>query len=214
MMSAKVMSAKVMFAKWALGGLSILAGLAIGYAIITLVASSIGQMPGNPAWTYVLVLLGCLGLAGALGAGRAWVPMGGRGAWAGLTGLAIGAVTGFYYAGAWTGKDSQWAIAGAVVGGGLLGAIAIVGQVARVPQRVRWAIAVCLSLALAFSAYGFGFWVGTVAIALLSVGHWGEGAAIALLSLSYLWLTWRFLWQLVHHLRSPASPIDRSARYR
>lgn len=158
--------------------------LLVGHAISHLVASSLGQTPSDKSWNYVIALLVSLGIGGA-GAGvqsRSTV-------WNQLllliSGVATGAVTGFYYSGLAAGKNPQVAVGGAIAGG-----LLAVLLTWRWPSVV-WTIALRFSGATA--AYGWFFLVGATALGFLNTHHWFAGLMLSSLSLLYLWLTGRSL---------------------
>ncbi len=158
--------------------------LLVGHAISHLVSSSLGQTPADKAWNYVMALLISLGIGGACAA----VPP--RSALRNpillrLSGIATGAITGFYYSGLAAGKNPQIAVAGAIAGGLLVLLLtwcwpSVVGTIA-------------LRLSGAIAAYGWFFWVGATALGCLNTGHWFLGLLLSGLAFLYLWFTARSL---------------------
>lgn len=163
---------------------AISAFLLVGHAISHLVSSSLGQTPADKAWNYVIALLISLGIGGACAGVQSRSP-----SWNKLllfiSGAATGAVTGFYYGGLAAGKNPQIAVAGAVIGG------LLVGLLTWQWRSPIWTIALRLSGAIA--AYGCFFLVGTTALACLNTGHGFVGIVLCSLALLYLWLTGRSL---------------------
>ncbi len=170
--------------RWAAILIAILLFLLVGHAISHLVSSSLGQTPADKAWNYVMALLISLGIGGACAAvppgsaprNRILLP---------LSGVATGAITGFYYSGLAAGKNPQIAIVGAIAGG-----LLVVLLTWRWPSVVG---TIALRLSGAIAAYGWFFWVGATALGCLNTGHWFWGWLLSGLSLLYLWFTARSL---------------------
>lgn len=124
---------------------------------------ALGQTPGDPAWSYSIALLVTWGISGAGSAVRAmWSSKMGSISQI-VSAVASGAFLGFFYAGVATGKNSQAAIGGAIVGG-ILALVAMV----RFQRRLMWGMAV--AMAGAFHGYGFALLIGTKAIDRLCAG--------------------------------------------
>lgn len=174
--------------------------LLLADAVTRLMFGALGRTPAENGWLFVLVLYGSLAIAG-LGTlppppsgwffGRTTSKTSpkwrfGHRLWLGLVGLWFGALPGFCYGGVWTGNDSRWAIAGAVVGG-------MVALVASLTTRgpARWTAFFLMSL---IAAYGFAFLMGAWAIAFFAVAELLPGLAMALLTLLYLLLTLQGGW--------------------
>jgi len=163
-------------------GTAIATLLIVGHAISNLVAGSLGQTPSDKAWNYVVALVVSLGLGSGLAELRSrlhhplqqWVTI--------LSHALVGAVVGFYYAGVATNKDPRWAIVGALIGT----AVAVSWA-----WRKSVSSAIGLRLASSLAAYGFSFLVGATALSLLNVGRLIPGGVLSVLSLLYLWLTWK-----------------------
>jgi len=165
--------------------IAIVAFLILGQAVSNLVAGSMGQTPTDRAWNYVVALVITLGVVGGLAGVRSYLkPSFARIADI-LMGALSGAIVGFYYAGIATGKDPRWAISGAVLGGVVLG---VASWRWRSPIRM-----LILNLAGALGAYGFAFLIGMTAFACLNVGYALPGALLGMLTLLYLWFTWKML---------------------
>ncbi|MGG6295860.1 pentapeptide repeat-containing protein [Leptolyngbya sp. AN02str] len=158
----------------------------LAYGASHLVFASLGQTPEQPAWLSVVVLHLFLGMAGAGAASRPllrWHSPLGR--WAmDISGMCSGALTGFFYVGSAANENAQAAIAGAVVGAGVMAAL-----------RVRFAkrMAVVMPAMGAVAAYGFAFLVWTVAIAWLQTERYGWSLLLGTISLIYIWCVVRAL---------------------
>jgi hypothetical protein len=172
--------------------IAIVTFLIVGHGVSNLVFGSLGQTPRDKAWNYVMVLVGVSGLAGVGSLGRwfkqplkQWTEV--------LAGGATGAVIGFFYAGTFTGKNPQWAIVGAVLGGISLGGL-----------QIGWrtpVIEIVLQLSIALTTYGFTFLIGATALMLLNVSDRFRGAwlgTLGTLGILYLCLTWQELINAVH----------------
>lgn len=182
--------------------IAIVTFLIVGHGVSNLVFGSLGQTPTDKAWNYVMVLVGASGLAGIGGLGR-WLKQPLKQWTEVLAGGATGAVTGFFYAGTFTGKNPQWAIAGAVLSGVCLGGL-----------RIRWqgpTTEIMLQLAIALTTYGFTFLVGATALAMLNVGDRISGAGLGTLGLLYLYLTWQELITAVQTCRHAPGTSFRKA---
>ncbi|MBF2025342.1 MAG: hypothetical protein IGS48_01060 [Oscillatoriales cyanobacterium C42_A2020_001] len=161
--------------------LAIATFLLAGHAVSHLIFGSLGQTPSDKAWNYAIALAISLGVGGAAAGVRSRLhPPFNRIATI-LAGAASGAVVGFYYAGVMTGKDPRWAIAGAVLGGLLLGGLGI-------ESKSGW-MEIVIRVAGAIAAYGCAFLIGATALTLLNVGYLPIGFLLSLVSLLYLWLT-------------------------
>lgn len=160
--------------------------LLLADAVSRLVFGALGRTPAENGWSFVLVLYGSLAIAGlgTLPPPHQWGR--GRRLWLGLVGLWFGALPGFCYGGIWTGNDSRWAIAGAVLGG-------MVALIASVTTRgsARWAAFFSISL---ITAYGFAFLMGAWAIAFFAVAELLPGLAMAVSTLLYFLLTLQGGW--------------------
>jgi hypothetical protein len=150
----------------------------MGHIVSQLVISSLGQTMDDRAWQFVVLLYVVLGLAGLSNAlqNRAVLP---RRSLAILAGALPVALVGFFYAGTASDNNPTVAAIGAVVGA----AIGIAGSGRRFYVITTAAGAVC--------AYGFTFWLGSTAIALMTVQRFVWGIPIAILTCCWLWLTWR-----------------------
>jgi uncharacterized membrane protein len=157
--------------------------LLVGQAISHLVSSSLGQTPADQAWNYVIALLVSLGIGGACAAvphrSTTWNPI------LRLSGIATGAITGFYYSGLTAGKNPQMAVVGAIAGG-----LLVILLTWRWPSVIG---TIALRLSGAIAAYGWFFWVGATALDCLNTQHWFLGLLLSGLSLLYLWFTARSL---------------------
>lgn len=165
----------------------------VGHAISNLVFSSLGQTPNDKAWNYVIVLVIFLGLAGGSSGVRSHLQPTLHQMAETLTGATAGAVVGFYYVGMATQKDPRWAIAGAIVGGIILGVLSL-----------KWrtvALRLVINLAGALTAYGFAFLIGATALAWLNVGLTLPGIILGAVFWLYLWFTWNSIQAAVDLVR-------------
>lgn len=174
--------------------ISLLTFLLQGHAVSNLVSGSMGQAPGDKAWNYVIVLGVSLAIAGGFSwsRGGGGIPFMGRAAL--LSSVASGAVAGFFYAGIAMGKQPQWAITGAVLGGLMAGVLGLLWG-----KRTSITLASCMAGAIC--AYGFFFLVGMTGLSFLNIQDWRDGILFMLLSLIYLGLTVRSLAIALHTLR-------------
>ena len=152
------------------------------HAISSLVFSAIGLAPSNPQWRLTLTLGGFLAVAGAAAGLHSVTPIP---RW--LTGLVSGAsslaILCFYGFGQLSGQQSQWAIAGAVIG--LIGGGSWGVWTAGHRGVGRAAIALISSLC----AYGMVFGLASWSLAAINVQHWGLAMVLGLLMALYLWFT-------------------------
>ncbi len=150
-------------------------------AVTRPVFSSLGEPIGGHKWPFIVALLLSLGISGAgSGIKIAIAPQFGIVAFA-LSGIASGALLGFYYVGIATDENPQAAIVGAVVGGLLMMLISF---------RVQGgAVGVAVAVAAAVASYGLAFWLWAVALALLSGQQLVWGIVLSILSLAYVGLT-------------------------
>lgn len=140
---------------------------------------ALGQTPGDPAWFYVIALLVTWGISGAGSGARAMLSLKMGSIAEIISAVASGAFLGFFYAGVATGKNSQAAIGGAVLGG-ILALVAMV----QFRHRLMWGMAV--ATAGAFHGYGFALLVGTQAIDHLCAGLFLGGMVWGCISALYL----------------------------
>lgn len=150
-------------------------------AVTRPVFSSLGEPIGGHKWSFIVALLLSLGISGA-GSGMriAIAPQFGTVAFA-LSGIASGALLGFYYVGIATNENPPAAIVGAVVGGLVMTLISLRCQTS--------AVAVAVALAATVASYGLAFWLWAVALALLSGQQLVWGILLSILSLAYVGLT-------------------------
>jgi Pentapeptide repeats (8 copies) len=171
-------------------GVAIGALLLTGHPVSRLGFSSLGQTPDDRAWGFVVALCISLLLAGGLAGVRFWLKGAARRWCTVVSGIASGALLGFFYAGTiaeWinpkieSSAQAPWAIAGAVVGSVL---VAILGTRMRVPS-----VAIGVSVAGAIAAYGFALFIGATGITFLSVQQWLGGVIFLMLCGVYLGFT-------------------------
>lgn len=177
------------------GAVAIAVMLGFGDAVMRLVYGSLGQTSDERAWSYVLVLCGVLGIAGAVSAARSFMSRKSRlaGLAGHLTASLSAALLGFYYAGSLAGNNPQAATAGAIGGGALLLLISIW---LKMPI-----VTIATTTAGAVAAYGAAFFSGAWAIAFLSTRSGVWGLLLSAVSLLYFWLTVRSLILLARQFR-------------
>ncbi len=146
--------------------------------------SSLGKTPGDPSWSYVIALGVTLGISGLGAAISTWFPN-----WFGtlnrvLSGVASGALVGFYYGGIWADRDPQMAVKGAVIGGVVLGIVQVFGFRQAVIQAAVGSAATVMSYALALL-------LGTWAIAAFAADRGSIGGGCSAVSLFYFICTVR-----------------------
>lgn len=171
----------------------------MGHIVSQLVISSLGQTMDDRAWQFVILLYVVLGLAGLSNAlqNRAARP---RRSLAILAGALPVALLGFFYAGTASDNNPTVAIIGALVGA----AIGIgVGTGRRFYVVTAAAGAVC--------AYAFTFWLGSTAIALLTVQKLLWGIPISILTCCCLWLTWRCCGLILYRIQQTVGTSFRGA---
>jgi hypothetical protein len=162
--------------------------------------SSLGQTPGDRSWSYVIALWVTLGISGLGTAVSTWLLN-----WFGvlnrvLSGIASGALVGFYYGGIWADRDPQMAVKGAILGGVVLGILQVVWFRKATMQAALGSAAMVMSYALALL-------VGGWAIAAFYAEHWLIGVGCAAISLLYFICTLRSLGSIWYVARR-AKPIE------
>jgi Pentapeptide repeats (8 copies) len=132
-------------------------GWVLADALTRLILGAVGQIPGQSAWAFVLLLYAVLigaGLAATLGATQRMQSA------TRLAGVLVGALLGFFYAGTFTQNNPQAALIGMIVGGGGMGLV---------QWRVRWPpMAIATATANALMTYGATFMLSATASATLS----------------------------------------------
>lgn len=160
--------------------LSVIFALVSANGVSRLAFAALGQTPEQSAWSSVVILHLFAGVAGIGAASRVLLGLDSKIGKVGmyLSGLCSGALTGFFYAGNYSGLNVQVAIAGAVAGAVL---VAVLSWFVRKPMVV-------LILAMgAVAAYGFAFLIWTVAIACLNTQRYLSGFGLGALSLGSVW---------------------------
>lgn len=153
----------------------------MGSAVARTVFSSLSEPVGGRKWSYVVALLVSLSVAGAGTGLRILMPRRFGILANALSATASGALLGFYYGGLAAGKNPQFAVAAAAIGGILMGAGSL---------RFRTgAGAVAVAVAGAVGGYGFAFWLWAVSLAFLTAQRLIEGIFLSGLSLGYIGLT-------------------------
>ena len=178
--------------------LMILSGIAIallvGDAVSRLIFGALGQIPNSSAWSFVLVLYGVLGLAGA-SAGISSLKsislktsrLAGT-----LSAVLSGALLGFFYAGSASGNNPSIAIGGTIAAGLVMFAASVFLHQA----LIKIAIATLTTV----TTYGAAFMLGATASASLSAQH-GIGFAYAIAAFVYVWLALNSLKSMIRSLK-------------
>lgn len=150
-------------------------------AVTRPVFSALGEPVGGHKWSFIVALLLSLGISGAGSGLRVAIAPQFRIVAFALSGIASGALLGFYYVGIATNENPQAAIVGAVVAGLMMTFISF---------RVRsGTVAVAVAIAATVASYGLAFWLWAVALALLSGQQLVWGILLSILSLAYVGLT-------------------------
>ncbi|NER84781.1 MAG: pentapeptide repeat-containing protein [Leptolyngbya sp. SIO1D8] len=163
------------------------------HAISSMVFGALGQLPGRPAWPYVVALYIALAIA-ATSTGIQTIPFCYTRPFQRLMGASVGALVGFFYGGVLTEENLISAIVSAV----FLGILGL-WLTWRVHQTRMMAL---LTLMGAIATYGFAFVLGTTASDHLTIGLWGWGLVWAGLSIFYIGVTIRSVvvgWQLIQY---------------
>ena len=177
-----------------LSGSAIAIALLVGDAVSRLIFGALGQIPNSSAWSFVLVLYGVLGLAGA-SAGISSLKsislktsrLAGT-----LSAVLSGALLGFFYAGSASGNNPSIAIGGAIAAGLVMFAASVFLHQA----LIKIAIATLTTV----TTYGAAFMLGATASASLSAQH-GIGFAYAIAAFVYVWLTLNSLKSMIRSLK-------------
>lgn len=148
--------------------------------IAQLAFASLGQTPAQSAWFSVVLLHLFAAVAGVGAASRALLGFNSRAGQIGmyLCGCCSAALVAFFYTGSFSGNSSQAAIAGAIIGAGLM---AILNFFARQQMAIP-------SLTMgAVAAYGFSFLSWTVATTCFLTERHIWGLCAGGLSCLYVW---------------------------
>ncbi|MEM0979412.1 MAG: pentapeptide repeat-containing protein [Cyanobacteria bacterium P01_H01_bin.58] len=155
----------------------VLGALTMFHAVSTMLLGSIGTLPGNAAWPYVLALYIALAVAGTnAGLQTLQQPLAHPASL--LTGGATGALLGFFYGGIWTDNNPTVAVISAV-GVSFLGMLIV----------QRWFTSLSttiLGMLGAIAAYGLAFGLWTTASSYLTTGNWGWGLTWGWIAFVYL----------------------------
>lgn len=168
----------------------ILGALAMFHAVSTMLLGSLGTVPGNAAWPYVLALYIALTIA-ATSSGLQTLRLPFTSLTQRLTGGATGALLGFFYGGIWTDNNPAIAVISAV-GVGVLGLLLVRRWFAPLSATI-------LSALGAIAAYGLAFGLWTTASSYLTTGIWGWGLTWGLVAWVYLGVA---LWNGGYSVRS------------
>ncbi|NJO43446.1 MAG: pentapeptide repeat-containing protein [Cyanobacteria bacterium CRU_2_1] len=180
---------------WVQISIAVITLVFVGDVVSQLVISSLGQTMDDRAWRYVVILCVVIGLAGL---GTAIKFLTGSRSRLGrraeiLSGLLSAALIGFFYAGISSDNNPTVAAIGAFVGGFFAAFVR--------SREVGSVLKVTTAAAGTVCAYGFTVWIGSTAIALLSVQRFLWGILISLLTLLCLWLTSNSFWLLVREIQ-------------
>ncbi|MEM6754432.1 MAG: pentapeptide repeat-containing protein [Cyanobacteria bacterium P01_C01_bin.38] len=153
------------------------------HAVSQMIFGVIERTPESPVWVYGIALSISLAISGIAGAAMSLgkkksifkriVTI--------ICGATSGAILGFFYGGTAAGKNPQVAIVSAVIGAVIMSISSIYFKKGFMP--------ITLSVASTIYNYGFGFLVGTRAIAFLSTQNLIWGFSLSFLSLTYIGLT-------------------------
>ncbi|MEM6436879.1 MAG: pentapeptide repeat-containing protein [Cyanobacteria bacterium P01_D01_bin.115] len=192
--------------RWAIAGLLLaLLGALMFHAVSSLVFGTLGTLPGQAAWPYVVALHIALAIAavGTFLRRLSWritvlaQP---------LAGLAIAALMGFFYGGRLTDNNPTWALVGAI-SCGLLG-----GLIARLILTPL--VASIVGLLGAIAAYGLAFLLWVSGSNLFTTGTWVSGLVIAAVAVVFVGVTFGNLWDGGRSLKSHAATSFRQADLR
>lgn len=162
------------------------------HAVSSMVLGTMGILPGQPAWPYVVALNSALAIAATSSRlstmGKAITRVADV-----CAGMTHGALIGFFYGGSLMGNNPVAALVGAV-------ALGIAGLL--IAWRIRTALTTAgILLAGAIAAYGFAWVVWTSASAYLTTGHWSRGILLGLIAIAYVYATLKGLadsWRAAH----------------
>lgn len=173
------------------------------FAVIRTVFSALGEPFGGSNWAYIVALLVSLTISGTgTGIAIAIASPFNRIAFT-LSATASGALLGFVYAGLAANKNPQAAIAGAILGGVLMGFTTL---------RFRTGIVgVIVAIAGAITSYGLTFWLWAVALAFLTGQKLVWGIFFAILSIAYLGLAINSLFLALKEMKKSAGTSFRKA---
>jgi hypothetical protein len=173
----------------------------IGVAVIgkemiaNLLFGALGKTWEDSAWPFIVLLLILLAAISVLSVPTYLpkylaqkLPLG----W--IVGMLNGAVLGFYYGGAFSDNHPVIALLGGVCGAALLGCLPLI-------KGLQSFTRIGIATAGAVATYGFTFYIGTWAIAALSTGRWLLVIGLGGITLLYLWLTTRQIFQLFWWVR-------------
>jgi Pentapeptide repeats (8 copies) len=183
----------------------------IGVAVIekeviaNLLFGALGKTWEDSVWPFIILLLILLAAIGVLSVPTYLpkpiarkLPIG----W--IVGMLNGAVLGFYYGGTFSDSHPVTALLGGVCGAALLGCLPLI-------KRLQSLIKIGITTAGAIATYGFGFYLGTWAIAALSTGRWLLMISLGGITIFYLWLTTRQIFQIFWWVRYAPGTFFRGA---
>jgi hypothetical protein len=166
----------------------------------------IERTPESPVWVYGIALSISLAIAGIASAAMSLLKR--KSIFKRITtiisGASSGAILGFFYGGtAAGGKNPQVAIASAVIG-------ALIVAVSSFYFKKGFML-IALSVAGTIYSYGFGFLVGTRAIAFLSTYNFIWGFGLSILSLTYIGFTLLSLRYTIKQITTPRATSFRNS---
>jgi hypothetical protein len=172
-----------------LQGLGLVAIASPIFSIISAVLFGIlGLAPSSPEWPLASLSGGILALAGAAVGTQTLKPTRLMDM---TSGLASGAILGFYYVGQLS-EDVLWSIGGGMIGSLVGGALA--GWAYQPQQGLRQhSVGLAIAFVSTFCAYGTAFGLGAWAFMAVNTQHWGLAMVFTLPTALYLWLTQRSL---------------------
>ena len=153
------------------------------HAVSQMIFGVIERTPESPVWVYGIVLSISLAIAGIASTAMSLAKK--KTIFKRITtiisGATSGAILGFFYGGTAAGKNPQVAITSAVIGALIMAICSFYFKKGFIP--------IALSVAGTIYSYGFGFLVGTRAIAFLSTQNLIWGFGLSFLSLTYIGFT-------------------------
>lgn len=158
--------------------------------ITNLLFGALGKTWEDSAWPFIILLLILLATIGVLSV-PAYLPkyITRKLPIAWIVGMLNGAVLGFYYGGAFSDNHPVMALLGGVCGAALLSCLPLI-------KRLQALTKIGIATAGTIATYGFSFYLGTWAIAALSIGRWVLMIGLGVITLFYLWLTTQQIFQL------------------
>jgi uncharacterized protein YjbI with pentapeptide repeats len=188
-----------------LSGIAIAVFLLVGDVLTRLILGTQGQIPESRSWSFVLLLYGVLSVAGIASATSSIQPETSKVSRFAtkISAILSGALLGFFYAGVATDNNSQAALVGMVVGGGLMFIVSV---------RIRHEIVkIAIATAGSVANYGGAFLLSATASAFLSTHKLFWGICFGLLSLVYLWLAFVSFSSVIQEIRNAVGTCFKGA---